>query len=617
MSHAPSIVLFGTYDEGLHARVRVLREGLTTRGHDVTVVNVPIGVTTADRVRLAVQPWRAPLFAARVVAAWARLLWRSRRVRRPDAVVVGYLGAFDIHLARLRWPRARLVLDQMVTLSDTIRDRGLDGSRLLVRTLALADRAALAAADTVAVDTPAQAALVGARHRHKVVVVPIGAPQPWFDAARPGTDRQGPLRVVFFGLFTPLQGATVIGEAIGLLADREIHWTMIGDGQDRPGTEAGAGGGPVTWLDWVDSDALPGVVADHDVCLGIFGTGVKARRVVPNKVYQGAAAGCAIITSDTPSQRDALGTAALYTPPGDAEALADAVRALADDRAALASYRQAATDRARQAFTPAGVVADLAATLGHAHDDGMSSAPAAQPPLAPNAALRWHVVRAHVDALAPASVLECGAGQGGVAGRLSRRATYVGIEPDDASRATASTRVPPGTRLLADVDDLGDEEQFDLLCAFEVLEHLEDDKGVLARWVERVEPGGHVLVSVPADPDRFAAHDVLAGHVRRYADSDLSALFESAGLDTVSLEHYGYPLGVVLEAGRNAIAQRRLAGGTEPSDSAARTAGSGRHLQPPSWSGGVIWLATGPFRHLQRRFPDRGPGLVGLARRPD
>ena len=54
------------------------------------------------------------------------------------------------------------------------------------------------------------------------------------------------------------------------------------------------------WIDWVDADELPGVVAEHDVCLGIFGTTDKAPRVVPNKVYQGVASGCAVVTSDTP-----------------------------------------------------------------------------------------------------------------------------------------------------------------------------------------------------------------------------------------------------------------------------------------------------------------------------
>ena len=97
---------------------------------------------------------------------------------------------------------------------------------------------------------------------------------------------------------------------------------------------------------------LPALVAGHDVCLGIFGTGDKALRVVPNKVFQGAAAGCAIVTSDTAPQRRALGDAAVLVPPGDPEALAAALRRLADDRADLARLRRQARGLARQPFAP-------------------------------------------------------------------------------------------------------------------------------------------------------------------------------------------------------------------------------------------------------------------------
>ncbi len=88
------------------------------------------------------------------------------------------------------------------------------------------------------------------------------------------------------------------------------------------------------WLDWVPAAELPALVAAHDVCLGIFGTGDKALRVVPNKVFQGAAAGCAVVTSDTAPQRRVLGDAAVLVPPGDADALADALLGLAGDREA-------------------------------------------------------------------------------------------------------------------------------------------------------------------------------------------------------------------------------------------------------------------------------------------
>ena len=614
------VAFFGTYDERRHPRVRVLREGLIDHGYEVSVANVPLDLDTAGRVRLASRPWRSPQFFVHMLAAWARLLWRSRGIHGPDAVVVGYLGHFDIHLARCRWPRARIVLDHMVSLADTVRDRGLDRLSPVVRALDVVDRAAIAQADIIVVDTAEHLRLLAYRHRSKAIVVPVGAPNAWFDArdhrTRSASGAQRPLGVVFFGLFTPLQGTPTIGRAIYGLADRDIRWTIIGNGQDHEATKLAAGDAEVTWVDWVEAEDLPGMVADHEICLGIFGTGPKARRVVPNKAYQGAAAGCALVTADTPAQRAALGDAALYTPPGDADSLARVIGALADDASAVMERRRAAAALATRAFTPAAVVAGLVDALSSAHDDHVPRPMPIRPPLPPNAALRWDIVSRHVESIGPASILECGAGQGAVAARLSLRAKYVGIEPDPTSRATAASRVARGARLLASVDELADDESYDLLCAFEVLEHLEDDKGALARWIERLQPGGHVLVSVPADSERFGAHDELAGHLRRYSTDALCSLFEAVGLVTLSVEHYGFPLGVLLEIGRNSVASRRLGSGDEPSDLASRTARSGRHLQPPAWTGAAIWWTTAPFRHLQRRFPDRGTGLVGVARRP-
>jgi glycosyltransferase involved in cell wall biosynthesis len=99
------------------------------------------------------------------------------------------------------------------------------------------------------------------------------------------------------------------------------------------------------------------------VCLGIFGTGPKALRVVPNKVFQGASAGCAVVTSDTDPQRSALGDAAIYVKPGDAEDLTAALTSLADDAGALAGYRSAATAISTERFTPRSTVRPLAHAL--------------------------------------------------------------------------------------------------------------------------------------------------------------------------------------------------------------------------------------------------------------
>jgi glycosyltransferase involved in cell wall biosynthesis len=352
-------LLFGTYDTSMHPRIGTIAEGMRAAGAEVTECNAPLGLDTAARVDMLARPWRAPALLARLASRWATLARAARRSPSPDVVVVGYLGHFDVHLARLLFRRVPIVLDHLVGASDTGRDRRLDGGpRQAI--LRLIDAAALRAADIIVVDTDEHLGALPGRHRARAVVVPVGAPSAWLTAARSGDTGSGPLRVVFYGLYTPLQGTPVIGAALGKIAGSPVDVTMIGNGQDMAETRsAAATNHRISWRDWVPATELPAVVAGHDVCLGIFGTGEKALRVVPNKVFQGAAAGCAIVTSDTAPQRRALGDSALLVPPGDAEALAAAILRLADDRAELARLRAAARELAADQFAPARVVAAL------------------------------------------------------------------------------------------------------------------------------------------------------------------------------------------------------------------------------------------------------------------
>lgn len=359
-------LLFGTYDTSLHPRIGTIAEGLRARGIDVTECNAPLGLDTAARVSMLAHPWRAPALLTLLARRWLTLARNARRMPVPDVVLVGYLGHFDVHLARLIFRRVPIVLDHLIGASDTARDRRLGG---IVRQalLKMIDAAALRAADIVVVDTEEHLARLPERHRARAVVVPVGAPLAWYLADRPaerdGTVRDDtgePLRVVFYGLYTPLQGAPVIGAALGQIAGAPLEVTMIGDGQDKAATMAAADGGvAVRWLDWVPAADLPALVASHDVCLGIFGASEKALRVVPNKVFQGAAAGCAIVTSDTAPQRRALDGAAVLVPPGDSDTLAAVLLRLAGDRGEVARLGRRARQLAGEQFIPEQIVLPL------------------------------------------------------------------------------------------------------------------------------------------------------------------------------------------------------------------------------------------------------------------
>ena len=360
------ILAFGTYDAARHPRVATIIDGLRAHGRRVEECNVPLGFSTADRVLMLKQPWRLPLLAMRLLRCWVQLFLVSTKIRRtspPDAVLVGYMGHFDVLLARLLFPRTPIVLDHLIFAGGTAQDRGT-GVGIRTRALDLLDRVAVKAADIVVVDTEEHRELLPPTARG--VVVPVGAGHDW-SAARQSTPRHpsAPLRVVFFGLFTPLQGATTmaagIREAVARGASMTV--TIIGSGQDHAEVYAILAGTPgVTWLDWVDPAELPALVAEHDICLGIFGNTAKALRVVPNKVYQGLAAGCVVVTSDTAPQRRVVGEFVELVEPADPKALGAHLAALAADPTVLELARQKAADGSNR-FGSATVVVPLLRAL--------------------------------------------------------------------------------------------------------------------------------------------------------------------------------------------------------------------------------------------------------------
>ena len=188
------VILFGTYDTSMHPRIATLGAGLRDSGIEVAECNAPLGLDTAGRVAMLAQPWRAPALLVRLAWRWATLARSARRMPRPDAVLVGYLGHFDVHLARLLFRGVPIVLDHLAGASDTGRDRRLDGGPRQVL-LRLIDAAALRAADVVLVDTEEHRAALPGRHRRRAVVVPVGAPAAWFaaGAAGRGGRRPGPI----------------------------------------------------------------------------------------------------------------------------------------------------------------------------------------------------------------------------------------------------------------------------------------------------------------------------------------------------------------------------------------------------------------------------------------
>ena len=141
------------------------------------------------------------------------------------------------------------------------------------------------------------------------------------------------------------------------------------------------------------------------------------------------------------------------------------------------------------------------------------------------------LIRRRIELPQDAKILEIGCGTGHNLEMLGRFGTVDAIEIDDAAREVATSRL--GRRVMkAPLPRLTGvpERAYDLVAILDVLEHIEGDRAALAAMATKLRPGGHILITVPAHPWMWSAHDVVNHHQRRYTRRTLRAAVESAGL---------------------------------------------------------------------------------------
>ena len=188
-----------------------------------------------------------------------------------------------------------------------------------------------------------------------------------------------------------------------------------------------------------------------------------------------------------------------------------------------------------------------------------------------------------------ARILEVGAGTGSNIALLQRYGTVDAIEPDDGARelATARTGIAIKGGLLPDGVELPD-GAYDMIVLLDVLEHIPDDGAALGALRHKLKPGGRLLLTVPASPWMWSAHDLAHHHQRRYTEGALRAVVENAGFRVRHVSHFNtllFPL----------IAAVRLLGkliGKEGGDDA----------MPPAPVNAALEMIFASERHLAPRI---------------
>ena len=154
------------------------------------------------------------------------------------------------------------------------------------------------------------------------------------------------------------------------------------------------------------------------------------------------------------------------------------------------------------------------------------------------------VLRDAVPDLAQRALFDIGCGSGGLLAFLAESGVRVAGACDAYPESLALVRQRVAAPLL-----LVDEGRFPplgagqtLLSLFDVLEHIDDDLGTLRHLVDVLEPGGILVLTVPAHPFLFDEMDTIAHHRRRYTRRELGDKLRAAGFSVRRLAHFMAPL---------------------------------------------------------------------------
>lgn len=241
-------------------------------------------------------------------------LFRTRRSSRRPALVYTHHSSIDI--AGLG-PLCR-VYDAMTTRLSSLADR-------------------------IIVTTPSYAEMVRRPSSPPIDVIPWGV-----DAAsvarRERVPSTGPLRVLFVGQLRPYKGVSVLIDAVA--GQPDLRLTVAGDGplaEQHRRHAAGTGADNVTFTGQVSDGHLSRLYLEHDVVVLPSTTRAEAFGLV---LLEGMAAGCVPVASDLPGVRDVVGATGVLVPPGDENALRDALISLAADRERVRRLGEASREAA-------------------------------------------------------------------------------------------------------------------------------------------------------------------------------------------------------------------------------------------------------------------------------
>jgi glycosyltransferase involved in cell wall biosynthesis len=359
---------FAALDEPGGTRHHELARYLAERGHRVTVIASPVsyltGTTRGGRVpwlerqnggpgvtvlRAYTYPALHRSFVHRMFSFFsfmASSFFIGLRVRQVDLVWGTsppiFQGVTARALARIK--RVPFLFEVRDLWPAFAVDVGVLRQPLLIRASEWLERSLYRSADRVMVNSPGFLSHVRERGARQVELIANGADPRMYDPLADGRAfrEQNGLGEEFLALYAGAHGLSndlgVVLEAARLLQDRpDIRIVFLGDGKEKPALMARAAEmrlANVCFLPPVPKTGMPQALAAAEACIAILKPIPMYATVYPNKVFDYMAAGRPVVLAIAGVIRQVIeeAEAGIAVPPGEAGALEQAIRRLADDR---------------------------------------------------------------------------------------------------------------------------------------------------------------------------------------------------------------------------------------------------------------------------------------------
>jgi SAM-dependent methyltransferase len=198
----------------------------------------------------------------------------------------------------------------------------------------------------------------------------------------------------------------------------------------------------------------------------------------------------------------------------------------------------------------------------------------------------WHVGRLRIietylqkatKAKKDVQILNVGCGTGGTLSTLERYGTVDNVDGSDDAIAFVRQLGYTRVKKMDGAELPYKDKVYDVVGAFDVLEHIKDDTAALKEWARVLKDDGSILITVPAYQWLWSGHDVALHHFRRYTRSRLKQVAMAAGL-AASRASYAFSFSLPLVAGFRLMRQM--------SDSKAGLETS--YVDIPGWVNGMF-----------------------------